>query len=1270
MPEAFFLDGEGEPTAVAGVPDYFSATGQRWGNPLYRWRRMKKTGYAWWIDRLRVALRRFDVVRLDHFIGFQRYWRIPATCPTAVVGRWVKGPGADFFLAAEKALGALPLIAEDLGVVSPAVFALRDRFRFPGIKILQFAFGADPSAPTFLPHNYSRRSVVYTGTHDNDTTAGWFGESGGEESTRSAAQAAIGARGDAPLPRLGRPGDPLGHDPRRARIRGAPGHRPLAGRARPGLGGAHEPPGHVARQLGVALHGSRAHRRARRAARAPHADVRARARRARRARRDSMSRHAKPTPIGLLDEPTWYKDAIIYELRTRSFFDSNDDGIGDFRGLASKLDYLLDLGVTALWLLPFYPSPGRDDGYDIADYTEIHPDLGTLADFEHLLASAHRRGIRIITELVLNHTSDQHPWFQRARRAPRGSPERDFYVWREEPDRYREARIIFKDFEPSNWSWDSVAGAHFWHRFYAHQPDLNFENPAVQEALLAAVDFWFEKGVDGLRLDAVPYLYEEDGTSCENLPATHAFLKKLRAHIDSKFKNRLLLAEANQWPEDAAAYFGNGDECHMNFHFPLMPRMFLSIHTEDRFPIIDIFAQTPHIPDTCQWALFLRNHDELTLEMVTDEERDYMYRAYADEAAMRINLGIRRRLAPLVGNNRRKMELLNGLLFSLPGTPVLYYGDEIGMGDNVYLGDRNGVRTPMQWNMDRNAGFSRANPQKLILPVVIDPEYRYESVNVENQQQNPSSLLWWTKRLIALRKRFAAFGRGSMRFLESKNPRVLAFVREHGDERVLVVANLSRFVQYVEIDLKEHKGMLLVELFGKTKFPEIGDAPYLLTLGPHGFYWFALERAGALADRPSMFPEPLPTECTSLEALLLGHERRHLDGALPTFLEGRPWFQGRDRALRGAHVVEGVALPADPSPIFFTPRSRRLRERGAGRPSRSVRVGPGRARGGGGGAPGPRAIGGRGRGRRRALRRARPALGGARSARGHRAGGLRGRGATYALGVAVRGLHAGLANGAPEPRRMGLGRTDTTLAFGESFVLKLLRGVDEGGEPRARSRALPHAPGGRPRAARARGPRAPSRSRRARHRGRARELRPARRNRVAPRARRARALFRSRPRAQQERAAPPFGARVPRDARGARAAAGRRADDRGLPRHGGPARRAHRAAPSRAGVERDRPGVRPGAVLVARSSLEVPVAPEPLREGAPPPARASPLAPGAGAKRGRGDPRERGGHLAVVHRPPPRQDERAPDPGARQPAPRARPLHGQGLRLHRLQRLS
>ncbi|HLL21100.1 MAG TPA: maltose alpha-D-glucosyltransferase, partial [Kofleriaceae bacterium] len=468
--------------------------------------------------------------------------------------------------------------------------------------------------------------------------------------------------------------------------------------------------------------------------------------------------------IELPDDPLWYKDAVIYEIHIRAYNDSNGDGVGDINGLIEKLDYLSDLGVTAIWILPFYPSPLRDGGYDIADYTDVHASYGTRQDIARLLRESHKRGMRVITELVLNHTSSEHPWFQRARRAPAGSPTRDFYVWNETPAKYEDTRIIFKDYETSNWAWDPVAKSYYWHRFYSHQPDLNFDNPAVHEALFGVIDFWLEMGVDGLRLDAVPYLYEREGTSCENLDETHGFLKKLRQHIDGKFKNRMLLAEANQWPADAAAYFGGGDECHMNFHFPLMPRMFMALELEDSFPIVNILKRTPKIPENCQWATFLRNHDELTLEMVTDEDRDTMYRAYASERAARINLGIRRRLAPLLGV-RRKVELMNALLLSLPGTPVLYYGDEIGMGDNIYLGDRDGVRTPMQWSSDRNGGFSRANPQKLYLPTIIDPEYHYEAINVEAQQSNASSLLWWMKKIIAKRKEHKLFGRGSIEFM-------------------------------------------------------------------------------------------------------------------------------------------------------------------------------------------------------------------------------------------------------------------------------------------------------------------------------------------------------------------------------------------------------------------------------------------------------------------------------------------------------------------------
>jgi maltose alpha-D-glucosyltransferase/alpha-amylase len=545
--------------------------------------------------------------------------------------------------------------------------------------------------------------------------------------------------------------------------------------------------------------------------------------------------------LTLSSEPFWYKDAIIYELHVRAFYDSDGDGVGDFLGLIEKLDYLEDLGITALWVLPFYPSPLKDDGYDIADYHHVLPVYGTMADFKTFVDEAHRHGIRVITELVLNHTSDQHPWFQRARRATLNSHHRDFYVWSDTPEKYKDARIIFKDYEASNWTWDQVAKAYYWHRFYSHQPDLNYNNPAVRRAVLGVMDYWLKLGVDGLRADAVPYLYEKEGTNCENLPETHTFLKELRSHIDEKFKNRMLLAEANQWPEDAVAYFGNGDEFHMAFHFPIMPRLFMAIRMEDRFPIIDILQQTPPIPENCQWALFLRNHDELTLEMVTDEERDYMYRVYAQDPTTRLNLGIRRRLAPLLNNDRRKIELMNALLFSLPGTPVIYYGDEIGMGDNFYLGDRNGVRTPMQWSPERNAGFSKANPQKLYLPPIIDPEYHYEAVNAETQQNNTDSLLWWMKRLISLRKRFQAFGRGNIKFLQPENRKILAFLRRYQDQNILVVANLSRSAQQTQLDLSEFTGWRPVDIFSRVEFAPISEGKYYFTLSPYAFYWFSLE---------------------------------------------------------------------------------------------------------------------------------------------------------------------------------------------------------------------------------------------------------------------------------------------------------------------------------------------------------------------------------------------------------------------------------------------
>ncbi len=619
-------------------------------------------------------------------------------------------------------------------------------------------------------------------------------------------------------------------------------------------------------------------------------------------------------------DPLWYKDAIIYELHVRAFADSDGDGIGDFRGLTEKLDYLRDLGVTAIWLLPFYPSPLKDDGYDIADYTDVQPAYGTLHDFHVFLRETHRRGLRVITELVINHTSDQHAWFQQARRAKPGNRWRDFYVWSDTPDKYKDARIIFKDFESSNWAWDPVAQAYYWHRFYSHQPDLNFDKPRVRRAVFQAMDFWLGMGVDGLRLDAVPYLFEREGTSCENLVETHTFLKKLRSHVDEKFQNRMLLAEANQWPEDAVAYFGEGDECHMAFHFPVMPRLFMGIHTEDRFPIVEILQQTPPIPESCQWAVFLRNHDELTLEMVTDEDRDYMYRMYAQDPRMRINLGIRRRLAPLLGNHRRRIELMNGLLFALPGSPVIYYGDEIGMGDNIYLGDRNGVRTPMQWSADKNAGFSRANPQKLFLPISVDPEYHYEAVNVEAQQNNPHSLLWWMKRMIAMRKRFKAFGRGTLEFLYPENPKILVFIRRYQDECILVVANLSRFVQCAEVDLAAFRGMVPVEIFGRIEFPPIGKHPYFLTLGPHSFYWFVLEpkRIEEVALTAAEMRLPTLTVSGVWEALFEGEGKAALESILPKYLQARRWFAGRTRRMKSASIVEVLPIPFARSKAFLT----------------------------------------------------------------------------------------------------------------------------------------------------------------------------------------------------------------------------------------------------------------------------------------------------------------------------------------------------------------
>src|ERR1700742_2622091 len=547
-------------------------------------------------------------------------------------------------------------------------------------------------------------------------------------------------------------------------------------------------------------------------------------------------------------EPLWFKRAVFYEIHIRGFYDGNGDGSGDFRGLTEKLDYLQWLGIDCIWLLPFFKSPLRDGGYDISDFTQVHPDYGSVADVRELIDAAHARRIRVIADLVMNHTSSDHPWFQESRSSP-DNPKRDWYVWSDTDDRYRDARIIFTDTESSNWTWDPVAGAYFWHRFFSHQPDLNYDNPEVMEEVLKVLRYWLDMGVDAVRLDAIPYIIERDGTNCENLPETHAVIKAIRAEIDRDYANRMILAEANQWPTDVRPYFGDGDECHMAFHFPLMPRIYMALRQEDRLPITDIMAQTPAIPDNCQWGLFLRNHDELTLEMVTADERDYMYLAYSADPRMRINVGIRRRLAPLVDNNRRRIELLNSLLFSFPGTPIMYYGDEIGMGDNIYLGDRNGVRTPMQWNSDRNAGFSKAVPAKLYFPVIMDPIWGYQAINVEAQQSDPSSLLHWTRNMIALRKLFRVFGRGTLEFLHPDNRKILAYIRDYQSpdgfhsETVLCVANLSRFAQPVKLDLSKFAGRQPVEMLGYVPFPEIDNTPYALTLAPYSFLWLEIQPA-------------------------------------------------------------------------------------------------------------------------------------------------------------------------------------------------------------------------------------------------------------------------------------------------------------------------------------------------------------------------------------------------------------------------------------------
>ncbi|KPW28425.1 Alpha-amylase protein [Pseudomonas syringae pv. antirrhini] len=642
----------------------------------------------------------------------------------------------------------------------------------------------------------------------------------------------------------------------------------------------------------------------------------------------------KPDAATFIKDPLWYKDAVIYQVHVKSFFDANNDGIGDFAGLIEKLDYIAALGVNTIWLLPFYPSPRRDDGYDISEYRDVHSDYGTMADAKRFIAQAHKRGLRVISELVINHTSDQHPWFQKARNAKPGSKARDFYVWSDTDQKYDGTRIIFLDTETSNWTWDPVAGQYFWHRFYSHQPDLNFDNPHVLDAVLEVMRFWLDLGIDGLRLDAIPYLIERDGTNNENLPETHQVLKRIRAEIDANYPDRMLLAEANQWPEDTQLYFGDskgpdGDECHMAFHFPLMPRMYMALAQEDRFPITDILRQTPEIPENCQWAIFLRNHDELTLEMVTDRERDYLWNYYAADRRARINLGIRRRLAPLVERDRRRVELLNSMLLSMPGTPTLYYGDEIGMGDNIYLGDRDGVRTPMQWSIDRNGGFSRADPASLVLPPIMDPMYGFQSVNVESQERDPHSLLNWNRRMLAVRKQQKAFGRGTLKMLSPSNRRILAYTREYTapdghSEVVLCVANVSSAAQAAELDLSGYAGTVPVEMLGGSAFPPIGQLNYLLTLPPYGFYWFLLATENQM---PSWHVEPaqsmpdFPTLVLKkrLEELLEEPLRSTMeDTSLTVYLPKRRWFAGKDKAIEKVNIAYAVRFGDEAHPVLLS----------------------------------------------------------------------------------------------------------------------------------------------------------------------------------------------------------------------------------------------------------------------------------------------------------------------------------------------------------------
>ncbi len=636
--------------------------------------------------------------------------------------------------------------------------------------------------------------------------------------------------------------------------------------------------------------------------------------------------------LGSASDPLWYKDAVIYELHVRAFADSNNDGVGDFPGLMSKLDYLQDLGVTCLWLLPFFPSPLRDDGYDIANYVDVNPSYGTLNDFKQFLDAAHQRGMQVMIELVINHTSDRHPWFQTSRLAPPGSPEREMYVWSPTDQLYKDARIIFTDTEKSNWTWDETAQAYYWHRFFSHQPDLNFDNPRVMNEVISAMRFWLDMGVDALRLDAIPYLIERDGTSCENVPETHVKIKQIRAAMDAEYSGRVILAEANMWPADVRPYFGDNDECQMAFHFPLMPRIYMALRQEDRLPITEIMAQTPEIPPSCQWGLFLRNHDELTLEMVTNDERDYMYLAYSADPRMRINVGIRRRLAPLVDNNRRRIELLNSLLLSFPGTPILYYGDEIGMGDNIYLGDRNGVRTPMQWNSDRNAGFSRCDPARLYFPVVMDPIYGYQVVNVEAQLSDQSSLLHWTRNMIALRKLFQVFGRGTLEFLHPTNRKILAYLRklkrnDGSDEVVLCVANLSRFAQPVSLELKEYAGMVPVEMLGYVSFPPIDQTPYALTIAPYSFLWFELQPAPIHAELQAEEAEvekqsaviALDVQADGWASLVSGPGLELLQTTIPAWLPRQRWFGAKSKTIASVSVLDWVRVPLASVPSILRP---------------------------------------------------------------------------------------------------------------------------------------------------------------------------------------------------------------------------------------------------------------------------------------------------------------------------------------------------------------